>query len=355
MSDSQRSNHPALAGLGHGRCLIVGEVGLTHDGSLGVAHAFVDAIADAGADAVKFQTHIAAAESTPAEPFRIAFSRQDASRYQYWERTAFTEDQWRGLADHCRDRNVIFMSSPFSVEAVDMLERVGQALWKMPSGETSNRHLLERVARTGAPVLLSTGMSPLAEIDDAVAFVRSHGAPVGVFQCTTAYPCPPERIGLNLIPVFRQRYGCWVGLSDHSATIYAGLAAAAVGVDMLEVHVTLSRDMFGPDVVASVTTGELRQLVEGIRFIEAMRANPVDKDIAAKDTVQLRRLFTRSLVARHTLPAGTVLTREHLAIKKPGTGIAPERLDAVIGKRLRRSVEADEVLAVEDVEGLSAS
>ncbi len=355
MSDSQRSNHPALTGLGHGRCLIVGEVGLTHDGSLGVAHAFVDAIADAGADAVKFQTHIAAAESTPAEPFRVAFSRQDASRYEYWERTAFTEDQWRGLADHCRDRSVIFMSSPFSLEAVDMLERVGQALWKMPSGETSNRHLLERVARTGAPVLLSTGMSPLAEIDDAVAFVRSHGAPVGVFQCTTAYPCPPERIGLNLIPVFRQRYGCWVGLSDHSATIYAGLAAAAVGVDMLEVHVTLSRDMFGPDVVASVTTGELRQLVDGIRFIEAMRANPVDKDIAAKDTAQLRRLFTRSLVARHTLPAGTVLTREHLAIKKPGTGIAPERLDAVIGKRLRRSVEADEVLAVEDVEGLSAS
>lgn len=355
MSDSQRSNHPALAGLGHGRCLVVGEVGLTHDGSLGVAHAFVDAIADAGADAVKFQTHIAAAESTPAEPFRVAFSRQDASRYQYWERTAFTEDQWRGLADHCRDRNVLFMSSPFSIEAVDMLERVGQALWKMPSGETSNRHLLERVVRTGGPVLLSTGMSPMAEIDDAVAFVRSHGVPVGVFQCTTAYPCPPERIGLNLIPVFRQQYGCWVGLSDHSATIYAGLAAAAIGVDMLEVHVTLSRDMFGPDVVASVTPAELRQLVDGIRFIEAMRANPVDKDTAAKDTAQLRRLFTRSLVARHALPAGTVLAREHLAIKKPGTGIAPERLDAVIGKRLRRSVEADEVLTVEDVEGLSAS
>ena len=344
-----------ITGLDRGRCMVIGEVGLTHDGSLGLAHAFVDAIADAGADAVKFQTHIAAAESTPAEPFRVAFSRQDASRYQYWERTAFTEDGWRGLADHCRDRNVVFMSSPFSVEAVDMLERVGQALWKMPSGETSNRHLLERVVRIGAPVLLSTGMSPLAEIDAAVAFVRSHGVPVGVFQCTTAYPCPPERVGLNLIPAFRERYGCWVGLSDHSATIYAGLAAAAIGVDMLEVHVALSRDMFGPDVVASVTTAELRQLVDGIRFIEAMRANPVDKDAAAQDTAPLRRLFTRSLVARHALPAGTTLTREHLAIKKPGTGIAPERLDAVVGKRLRRSVEADEVLAVEDVEGLSAS
>ena len=355
MSESRLSHHPALAGLGRGRCLVIGEVGLTHDGSLGLAHAFVDAIADAGADAVKFQTHIATAESTPAEPFRVAFSRQDASRYQYWERTAFTEDQWRSLADHCRDRNVVFMSSPFSVEAVDMLERVGQALWKMPSGETSNRDMLARVVRTGAPVLLSTGMSSLAEIDAAVAFVRSHGAPVGVFQCTTAYPCPPERVGLNLIPAFRQRYGCWVGLSDHSGTIYAGLAAAATGIDMLEVHVALSREMFGPDVVASVTTAELRQLVDGVRFIERMQASPVDKDVAAQETEHLRRLFTRSLVARHALPAGTTLTREHLAIKKPGTGIAPERLDAVVGKRLRRSVEADEVLMADDIEGLSAS
>lgn len=344
-----------IAGLGTGRCLVIGEVGLTHDGSLGLAHAFIDAIAEAGADAVKFQTHIAAAESTPAEPFRVAFSRQDASRYQYWQRTAFTEDEWRGLADHCRQRNVIFMSSPFSLEAVELLERIGQPLWKMPSGETSNRQLLERVVRTGAPVLLSTGMSPLAEIDAAVEFVRSRGVGVGVFQCTTAYPCPPERIGLNVIPLFRQRYGCWIGLSDHSATIYAGLAAAAIGIDMLEVHVALSREMFGPDVVASVTTAELRQLVDGIRFIERMRASPIDKDGAARETAPLRRLFTRSLVARHALPAGTVLAREHLAIKKPGTGLPPDRLDEVIGRRLRRSVEADDILSAEDIEGLAAS
>jgi N,N'-diacetyllegionaminate synthase len=347
--------HAAIAGLGSGRCLVIGEVALTHDGSLGLAHAFIDASADAGADAVKFQTHIAAAESTPAEPFRVAFSRQDASRYEYWKRMEFTEEQWLGLAEHCRDRNVLFMSSPFSIEAVDMLERIGQPLWKIPSGETSNGQLLERVLRTGGPVLLSTGMSSMAEIDSAVARVKSRGVPAGVFQCTTAYPCPPERIGLNLIPSFRERYGCWVGLSDHSATIYAGLAAATIGLDMLEVHVTLSREMFGPDVVASVTTVELRQLVEGVRFIERMRASPVDKDVSAAETVPLRVLFTRSLVARNALPAGTVLAREHLAIKKPGTGLQPDRLDEVIGRRLRRSVDADEILAAEDIEGLTTS
>jgi N,N'-diacetyllegionaminate synthase len=348
MTDS----HPALAGLGTGRCLVIGEVALSHDGSLGLAHAFVDAIADAGADAVKFQTHIAAAESTPSEPFRVKFSRQDATRYDYWRRMEFSEDEWRGLAEHCAQRHVLFISSPFSVEAVDLLERVGQPLWKIASGEVSNRALLDRVLDTGAPVVLSSGLSPLAETDAAVARVQARGRQLGVMQCTSAYPCPPERVGLNLVPVFRDRYKCLVGLSDHSATIYPGLAGAALGLDLLEVHVALSREMFGPDVVASVTTSELRQLVEGVRFIETMRANPVDKDAAAKDAAPLRRLFTRSVVARRALPAGAVLAASDLAIKKPGTGLPPERLAEIVGRTLRRAVAPDQLLAVEDVEGL---
>ena len=346
------TTHSALTGLGRGRCLIIGEVALSHDGSLGLAHAFIDAIANAGADAVKFQTHIAAAESTPAEPFRVKFSRQDASRYEYWRRMEFTEEQWRGLSEHCRDRDVLFMSSPFSIQAVALLERIGQPLWKIASGEVANVALLDRVLDTGAPVLLSSGMSPLAETDAAVARVKSRGVDVGVFQCTTAYPCPPEKIGLNLVPFYRERYGCWVGLSDHSATIYAGLAGAAIGLDLLEVHVALSREMFGPDVVASVTTPELRQLVDGIRFIERMRAHPVDKDVSASETAPLRRLFTRSLVFAQPLPAGTVLTRDHLAIKKPGTGLAPGRLDEVVGKRLARAVAVDQLVSLDDIEGL---
>jgi N,N'-diacetyllegionaminate synthase len=348
-SSSQR----ALDGLGRGRCLVIGEVALTHDGSLGLAHAFVDAIADAGADAVKFQTHIASAESTPAEPFRVTFSRQDKSRYDYWKRMEFTEEQWRGLADHCRERGALFISSPFSIEAIELLERVGQAIWKIASGETSNTQLIDRVLETRAPVLLSTGMSPLAEIDAAVARVKARGAQVGVFQCTTAYPCPPEKVGLNLVPFYRERYGCWAGLSDHSATIYPGLGGAALGLDMLEVHVAISREMFGPDVIASVTTSELRQLVDGIRFIEQMRANPVDKDASARETAPLRRLFTRSLVAKQALSAGTVLAREHLVIKKPGTGLPPDRLDDIVGKRLARAVSADQLLSADDIEGLT--
>jgi len=339
--------------LHSGRCLVIGEVALTHDGSLGLAHAFVDAIANAGADAVKFQTHIAAAESTPSEPFRVKFSRQDKTRYDYWKRMEFTEEGWRGLADHARERGMLFLSSPFSIQAVELLDRIGMPLWKIASGETSNAALLERILDTGKPVLLSTGMSPIEEIDAAVARVRARNVDVGVFQCTTAYPCPPEKVGLNLIPLYRERYGCWIGLSDHSATIYPGLAAVTLGIDMLEVHVTLSREMFGPDVVASVTTQELRQLVDGIRFIERMNAHPLDKDASAKETAPLRKLFTRSLVASTDLPAGTVIAREHVAIKKPGTGLAPDRLDEIIGRRLARPVVADQLLAAEDIEGLA--
>jgi N-acetylneuraminate synthase len=336
-----------------GRCLVIGEVALTHDGSLGLAHAFVDAIANAGADAVKFQTHIAAAESTPSEPFRVKFSRQDKTRYDYWKRMEFTEEGWRGLAEHARERGIIFLSSPFSIQAIELLDRIGMPLWKIASGETSNAMLLDRILDTGKPVLLSTGMSPIEEIDAAVARVRARKVDVGVFQCTTAYPCPPEKVGLNLISFYRERYACWVGLSDHSGTIYPGLAGAALGMDMLEVHVTLSREMFGPDVIASVTTQELRQLVDGIRFIERMRAHPLDKNASAQETAPLRNLFTRSLVASANLPAGTVIAREHVAIKKPGTGLQPERLEEVIGRRLARPVTVDQLLAAEDIEGLA--
>jgi N,N'-diacetyllegionaminate synthase len=332
-------------------CLIIGEVAQTHDGSLGLAHAFIDAIAGAGADAVKFQTHLAAAESTAGEPWRVRFSRQDASRYEYWRRMEFTEAQWLGLRQHAEERGLVFLSSPFSNEAVDLLARVGMVAWKVASGELTNRPLLERMVRTGAPTLLSTGMSTLDELDAAVALVRGAGGAFAVFQTTTAYPCPPERIGLNLLDAFRTRYRCPVGLSDHSGTIYPGLAAVTLGCDLLEVHVTLSREMFGPDVPASVTTAELRQLVDGVRFIERMRAHPVDKDAMARELKPLRDLFSKSVVARTELPAGTVLRVEHLTVKKPGTGIPAAELARVVGRRLARAVAMDQLLTWEDVDG----
>jgi N-acetylneuraminate synthase len=337
--------------VGTGRpTFIVGEVGLVHEGSLGIAHAFVDAIAAAGADAVKFQTHIAEAESTLHEPFRVRFSRQDDSRYDYWRRTSFTEEQWAGLAEHANECGLVFLSSPFSLEAVELLERVGMPAWKVGSGEVSNSELLERIAQTGSPILLSSGMSSLQELDEAVRTIRSVGGSLAILQATSAYPSPPERIGLNVLDDLRRRYGCPVGLSDHSGTIYASLAAVALGANLIEVHVTLSRNMFGPDVPASIAVEELRELADGIRFIDRALSNPVDKDALAEELGPLRRIFTKSVVLRDDLPAGTVLEREHLAAKKPGTGIPASKLPALVGRRLLRDVTADELLDESDVE-----
>jgi N,N'-diacetyllegionaminate synthase len=330
--------------------VVIGEVAQSHDGSLGQAHAFIDAIANAGADAVKFQTHIASAESTPGEPWRVRFSRQDSTRYDYWRRMEFTPPQWEGLRRHADERQLLFLSSPFSIDAVELLERVGVAAWKIASGETSNLPMVERVASSGKPVLISSGLSPLHELDAAVAAVKGTGELPVVMQCTTAYPCPPDKVGLNMLTLFKSRYGCPVGLSDHSGTIYPGLAAATVGISALEVHVTFSREMFGPDVPASVTTSELRQLVEGVRFIEAMQASPVDKDAAAFDAGALRTLFTKSVSVRRPLPRGTVLRADDLTVRKPGTGIPAAKLSEVAGRRLRRDIGPDEVLADADLE-----
>ena len=332
------------------RCLIIGEVAQAHDGSLGMAHAFVDATADSGADAVKFQTHIAEAESTRSELWRVKFSRQDVARYDYWKRMEFTEEQWVGLKQHADERGLIFLSSPFSVEAVELLSRVGVAAWKIASGELNNMLIFRRMLDTRLPFLISTGMSPLSEIDTAVEMVKEKDLSLTVLQCTSAYPCLPEKVGLNLIPFFRERYDCKVGLSDHSGTIYAGLAAATLRIDVLEVHVTFSREMFGPDVSASITTSELKQLVEGVRFIEKMIAQPVDKDQIAKEMVAMRKLFTKSIVAKIDLPAGTVLKREHLTVKKPGIGIPPYRLEEFIGRQLHCDVKKNEFLIEDKVE-----
>ena len=329
---------------------IIAEIAQAHDGSLGTAHAYIDAVAEAGADAIKFQTHIAAAESTPAEPWRVKFSPQDETRYDYWQRMEFTAGQWLGLKNHANDRGLVFLSSPFSLEAVDLLEQIGIAAWKVASGEVNNLPLLERMGKSKLPIILSSGMSPIAELDKAVNVVKSFQVPFAVLQCTSAYPCPPEKVGLNLISAFKERYHCPTGLSDHSGVIFPALAAATLGGDIFEVHVTFSRKLFGPDVPASITIDELAQLVQGVRFIEKMQENPVDKDALAGEMSPLRATFNKSVVSRSALPAGTVLQAHHLTVKKPGTGISAQQLSDVIGMHLRRNVAADEILQWDDVE-----
>jgi N,N'-diacetyllegionaminate synthase len=325
-------------------CFIIAEVGNAHDGSLGTAHAYIDAIARTGANAVKFQTHIAAAESTKAEQFRVPFSYQDACRYDYWKRLEFTQAQWAELADHAEERGLVFLSTPFSREAVEMLSGLVPA-WKVGSGEVTNTELLQDIRTTDLPVLLSSGMASWEELDRAVASLK--GSPLAVLQCTTAYPCTAEQVGLNVLDVLRQQYECPVGLSDHSGTIYASLAAATLGANILEVHVTLSRDCFGPDVSSSVTIDEMAELVKGVRFIERALGNELDKNRASAEMTALKQTFGKSLVAARDLPAGIAIQPSDLALKKPGTGIPVDRLWNYIGRELAVPLAADEMLREE--------
>lgn len=330
---------------------VVAEVGLGHDGSLGLAHAFIEAVAGTGADAIKYQTHIAEAESSSLESFRVPFSKADASRFDYWRRTAFTEPQWADLKDHSESKRLVFLSSPFSVEAVEMLDRLGVVAWKVPSGETGSRRMIERMARTGRPMLVSTGMSSYADVDalvkrlDALCPKR-----YALLQCTTQYPTSPEIVGMNVLIEYMRCYDCPIGLSDHSGTIFPSLVACWNGARVIEVHVTLSRDMFGPDVSSSLTPDQLTLLVQGIRFVHAMRNNPLAKDVIAAKNSDLRRLFGKSAVARKAVGAGEVVGEQDVTFRKPGHGISELAFDAYLGRRLKRPRGAGEFFNEEDFE-----
>ena len=328
---------------------VIAEAGVNHEGDLDIAHRLIQEAAGGGADAIKFQTHIAAEESTPDEPFRIHFSTQDATRYDYWKRMEFTQAQWRELSNHCKEAGITFLSSPFSEAAVDLLEGIDMPAWKIASGEISNMPMLSKIIRTNKPVLLSTGMSDIQEIERTVLFLKEQQVPSLVFQTTTAYPCPPEKIGINNIPLYRDMFDIPVGLSDHSGTIYSPLAASALGIDMLEIHVTFSNQMFGPDVPASITVDELAEVVTGIRYIEKMTHNPVDKNAMAAELKPLRGLFAKSIVAKYNLPKGHTITRDDIGFKKPGNGLEPSELHRLLGQTTNKSIPCDKPILPSDI------
>lgn len=328
------------------RVFIVAEAGMNHDGSLGLACRLVDAAAECRADAVKFQLHIAEAETLSEAPCPPYFTEEP--RDAYFRRTAFSEAQWAQLKRHCESRGVEFVCSPFSLEAVEVLERVGVARYKIASGEVTNLPLLERVAATGKPVLLSSGMSTWAELDAAVAAVRRSHQRLTVLQCTSAYPCPDEQVGLNVLEQLTTRYGVPVGLSDHTMANYAAYAAVALGATVIEKHLTLSRRMYGSDAAHSLEPAEYADLVQGIRAIERMVAHPVDKDDVSRFHA-MKRTFEKSVVAVAPIPAGSIITPQMLGLKKPGTGLPAAKLTELIGKRAARTVAANTLLTAEDV------
>jgi len=338
--------------IGGGKCFIVAEVGQNHDGSLGMAHSFIDAVADTGADAIKFQTHIASAESTIDEPFRVNFSKQDTTRFDYWRRMEFTKSQWGELCEHAAKKGLTFLSSPFSLEAVDILQALDMPAWKIGSGEFKSHDLLSRIIETQKPILLSTGMSGWDEIDQAVESLQREQYPFVLLQCTSSYPTSLNQVGLNVLREFRHKYECLVGLSDHSGVTSPGCAAIAHDVDMLEVHVAFHKKMFGPDVSASLTMEQLAAVVSMRDDYTLMKKSPVNKDSIAEELRHNKVIFGKSAALVKTQNKGTVLTEEMLTFKKPGSGIPFTQLRDLVGKRLVNDVNSNRLLRWEDVIGV---
>ena len=333
--------------------MIIAEIGQAHDGSVGILHSYIDALAKTGVDAVKFQTHIAEAESSAFETFRIPFSYVDKTRFDYWKRMQLTTAQWIEVKEHCHKAGLEFISSPFSCKAVDILEEARVDRYKIGSGEVTNLLMLQKIACTGKPVILSSGMSTLQELDEAINIFKEKKAEVAVLQCTTAYPTEPHQWGLHIIKQLRERYNITTGLSDHSGDIMACLAATALGAQMLELHVVFDKRMFGPDTKASIEIDEVERLVKGVKQIRASLQNKFCKNGLAENMSGLKQLFGKSLCINKSLPANHLITIEDLETKKPsGYGIAASDYTSAIGKKLNKALSQWDFLNYEDFQYL---
>ena len=328
---------------------IIAEIGQAHNGSIDIAHDYIDALAKTGVDAIKFQTHIAEAESSIYEPFRVKFSDQDATRFDYWKRMEFTLNEWKGLKKHCDDVELEFMSSPFSNAAIDLLEEVGVKRYKIGSGEVTNFLLLERISQTKKPVILSSGMSSFKELDTAVSFLKAKHIETSILQCTTAYPTQPTEYGLNVIGELKERYNIPVGFSDHSAKIETCIAATALGAEILEFHAVFNEEVFGPDTTSSLTIQEIESLVKAVKNIEIANQSIINKNDISKFS-ELKLIFEKSLAVNKDLKKGHVIRFEDLEAKKPANkGISASEFESIIGTQLQRNMSQWEFLNNEDI------
>ena len=330
---------------------IIAEIGNTHEGSLGLAKCFIKSAADCGVDAVKMQTHIFEAESLPSAPNPPYF--KDETRKEYFERTAFTFEQWKELKRYSEeDLKIDFFSSPFSLEALDLLEAVGMNTYKVASGEVNNTPLLEKIAKTDKRVLLSSGMSSWSELDEAVETLQSNGCKdLIVLQCTSEYPCPPEQAGLNVLDELKDRYqNVTIGYSDHTMGLAVPLAAVIKGAKVIEKHFTLSQAMYGSDAMNSTEPEDFKRLVDEIRQIEIALSSKVDKDEKVKSLENMKMTFEKSIVSSKSLKESDVIEFKDLAFKKPGDGIPAREYKKLVGKKLNKSMGKDSKFKWEDFE-----
>lgn len=333
------------------RCFIIAEAGVNHNGSVQMALDLVDAAADSGADAVKFQTFRAedlVTEDAPKAEYQKRATGEQQSQFQMLKGLELDWPAFESIAHRCRERGILFMSTPFDESSADMLERLGMGVFKIPSGELTNHPLVRHIAAKGKPVIQSTGMATLQEVEEAVAVIRSTGnTDFQLLHCVSDYPADPKTVNLRAMQTMRERFQVPVGLSDHTLGTHIPVAAVAMGASCIEKHFTLDKSLPGPDHQASLDTAELARMVVQIRDVESAFGNGVKAPTEAE--LQTALVARRSVVAARDLPAGHRLAPGDLALRRPGTGIPPAELPMLLGRTVVRAVPRLSMLHPEDL------
>lgn len=333
-------------------CFVIAEAGVNHNGDMDLARGLIDAARKAGADAVKFQSFKAdrlASKATPKAEYQKRLTGENESQQEMLRRLELSEKMHFQLLEHCRQQGILFLSSPFDEQSADFLCTLGVEALKIPSGEITNTPYLEHLATLQLPLILSTGMSFHNEVEEAVQVIEQAGDPgLVLLHCLSNYPADPAECNLRAMATMATALNRPVGFSDHTVGNEVALAAVALGAVVIEKHFTLDRALPGPDHQASLEPQELAALVTGIRAVESALGDGFKQP--APSEAANRRLARKSLVAAQPIPAGTVLTRDLIAAKRPGTGISPKHLKELFGCRVRVDLEADTLLSAATVE-----
>lgn len=338
------------------KVFIIAEGGVNHNGSLATARELINAAANAGADAVKFQTFRAGeivTKTSEKADYQIKNTGMDESQYSMLKNLELPESGLKELFYYCKEKNIIFMSTPFDKESADFLDGLGMNIFKIPSGEITNNALIKHIASKRKPIMLSTGMSYLEEVGKAAGWINevwgnlNNKPQLTLLHCVSNYPADVNDVNLRAMETMKTAFGLPVGYSDHTRGIEVPVAAAAMGASVIEKHFTLDRTMEGPDHKASLEPQELREMVRAIRNVERAMGDGIKRP--AKSEEHMRSIARRSLVAARTINAGDTITSGDIAVKRPGTGINPEYIEVLVNMKAARQIDEDSVINWEDL------
>ena len=336
--------------IGEGKpCFIIAEAGVNHNGSIELAKKLIDAAKDAGADAVKFQTfktEDVVIEKAEKAEYQKETTGVEESQYGMLKKLELTEEDFRELADHAKEKEILFLSSPFDKESVDLLYELDVPAFKIGSGEITNFPLLKHIAKKGKTIILSTGMATLGEVEEALNVIRSEGVEdVILLHCVSNYPARMEDVNLRAMETLKQAFKIPVGFSDHTLGITVPIAAVTLGACVIEKHFTLDRNLIGPDQKASLEPDELKEMVKAIRDVKKSLGDGVKRPTKSEE--EIKKVARRSVVAKVDIPKGTTITENMLDVKRPGTGIEPKYMEMIIGKGAKINIKKEDFITWE--------